>query len=137
VALLQSNSAQEAYKKAAIAYAVYGVVYMLGAVMELNDARMKVFWGFVPWWAFYVAGAVLLLSMPVLIYRKMRWVAAFLALAVAGKTFYLIYSQGRHVTAGEATDAYNWFFAIVALITTAFLLFAIRWPNEPFEEGKT
>ena len=135
LALLQSNTAQEAYKKAAIAYAIYGVVYMIGAVLELNEARMKVFWGFVPWWAFYIAGTALMLSMPFLIYRKMRWIAGLLAVGVAGKTLYLIYSQGRHVTQGDKTDPYNWFFSLVAMITTAFLLFAIRWPTEKAEEG--
>jgi hypothetical protein len=134
LALLQSNSAQEAYKKAAIAYAIYGIVYMLGAILELNDARMKVFWGFVPWWAFYIVGTALMFSMPFLIYRKMRWISGFLAVGVSGKTLYLIYSQGRHVTQGDKTDPYNWFFALVALITTAFLLFAIRWPTGTTEE---
>jgi len=133
LALLQSNSAQEAYKKAAISYAIYGVVYMLGAVLELNEARMKVFWGFVPWWSFYVVGAALVLSMPFLIYRKIRWLTGVLAFGVAGKTLYLIYSQGRNVTRGDETDPYNWFFAVVALITTAFLLFAVRWPTKQEE----
>lgn len=112
-------------KRAAAAYAFYGVVYLVGAIMELTPERKVVFWGFVPWWAFYVAGAALLLSLPVFIARGVRWLTATLAFFTAGKALWLFWIQGRNFAAGDGTNPYNWFFAVVAIGTSYLLVRAL------------
>jgi hypothetical protein len=107
--------------QAAIAYAVYGVVYLVGAVFELNDARMRVFWGGVPWWVFYVVGTIFLVGFPFLIWRGLRWLIWPLCVLTGFKAFWLCWIQGRRVHVGEAIDWYQVFFVLVAVGASVLL----------------
>ena len=117
-----------------MAYVAYGSVYMVGAIMHLSPDRQRDFFGFVPWWVFYVAGALLVACLPVLIWQKRMWFTRVLAIFPVIKSVTLLIKQGKLMGQGDPTVPYNWFFALVAMITTAFLLFAIRWPTEKAKE---
>ena len=56
--------------QAAVAYFLYGVVYMVGAIGELDASRMRNFvGGTVPWWVFYVLGGAFIVVLPILVAR--------------------------------------------------------------------
>jgi hypothetical protein len=106
--------------QAAIAYFVYGVVYMIGAVLELDDSRRRMFvGGHVPWWVFYAIGGLFVVGLPLLVQRGVRWVIALLALFTAAKALYLFYRTG------VAFSPFQLFFALVALV--AAVLLARAW----------
>lgn len=109
------------YRQAAVAYAIYGCVYLVGAVFELSPERRITFWGFVPWWAFYVAGAALIPALSSLVWRRYRRLTMVLSVLVAGKVLTLVWTQGRRLAAGEPPDLYNGFFAAVALTAVVML----------------
>jgi hypothetical protein len=114
------------YRRAAVAYVVYGLVYLVGAILQLTPDRQRDFFGFVPWWAFYVAGAAVILTLPVLVWRRYKWFTRILSIFPAIKALSLFIKQGRLMGAGEPTVPYNWFFAVVALAAGA-LLFRAGW----------
>lgn len=118
------------YRRAAVAYGVYGIAYLVGAILQLTLDRQRDFFGFVPWWAFYVAGAALVLMLPVLIWRRYRWLSRILSFLVAIKALTLCIKQGRLMGAGEAPVPYNWFFIVVAIVA-AGLLFRAGWGRQP------
>ena len=118
-------------KMAAIAYFIYGTVYLIGALLELDPSRRIVFWGFVPWWAFYVAGAALIATIPIFIMKGVRWLTWFLTFAVSGKCLWLVWIQGRRLSEGTPPDFYNIFFAAVAGITAILLLRAALERRQP------
>ena len=122
--------AKDPYKQAAIAYAIYGIVYLIGAILELEPERKVTFMGFVPWWVFYVAGVAILASFPVVVWKGVRWFTLTLVFFTSGKAAWLCYLQGRRLSAGDPTNAYNWFFAVVALVA-AVMLFRAGWPRKP------
>jgi hypothetical protein len=130
--LSAAASGQSKYKQAAIAYAVYGVVYMIGAFLELNPQRMVTFWGFVPWWVFYAAGFAILFTFPIFIWRGLRWLTLTLVIFTSGKAFWLCLIQGRHYQAGEPISVYNLFFAAVAVVAAVMLF---RAGIERVQEG--
>lgn len=102
--------------QAAAGYFVYGVVYLSGAIRELDDSRRKNFFGdLIPWWVFYVAGVIFLFIFPVLVAKGYRWIAALLAIFTAGKALYLFYRLGG------AFDPFNLFFALIAAAATILL----------------
>lgn len=110
------------YKHAAIAYALYGVIYMMGALIELDPSRRVTFWGFVPWWVFYAAGFAVLFTFPVFVWRGVRWLALTLVFFTVSKAFWLCWIQGRHFQAGEPISRYNLFFAAAAVVAAVMLL---------------
>ena len=116
-----------AYHLAAVAYALYGVVYFVGAVVALTPERQVSWLGIVPWWAFYAVGLVLLLLLPVLIWRQWQWLCRILALGPASKALVLFWRQGRLLANGEPPGLFNWLFAVVA-IAAALLLARASWP---------
>ena len=120
------------YKLAAMAYLTYGLVYLTGAVWEIqaDPARKVTFWGVVPWWAFYVAGAGILVTLPVYLWREIRWLALTLAFFTAVKALTLCWIQGRHISAGQEQSLYNWVFAVIAATTSILLLRASRSPKK-------
>ncbi len=111
---------RDRFKVAAAAYAVYGVVYLAGAFLELTPERMRSFHG-VPWWSFYVAGAALIAILPWLIARRHLWLTRILVLGPAVKALTLCWRQGRRISAGEPVLAYDWFFILVAVVATVLL----------------
>jgi hypothetical protein len=108
--------------QAALTYIVYGVVYMVGAILELDASRQITHWGFVPWWAFYVMGAAFLVVLPIFIWKDVRWLLWILMVSTAGKALWLCYLQGRRWSTGNATPLYDWLFALVAMSTSLMLL---------------
>lgn len=113
---------RDPYRMAAVAYGVYGTVYLVGAILELDPSRQVTHWGFVPWWAFYVAGALLLFTLPIFVWRGVRWLAFTLSFFCAVKAFWLSWLQGRAVQQGDETTLYNWLFAAVAAVAAGLLL---------------
>jgi len=122
------------YRRAAGGYVLYGLVYMFGAIQQLTPERQHDFFGFVPWWVFYLAGAVLILWFPVLIWKRHMWFTRVLAVFPAIKALTLLVKQGRLMGQGEAAVSYNWFFALVAM-GAAVLLYRAGWgPQAASEE---
>lgn len=115
---------------AAVAYAVYGVVYLVGAILELAPERKVTFFGFVPWWAFYVLGGALILTLPFVLRRGVRWLAGLLAFFVAAKALHLLWKIGRAVAAGEPASPYLLFFAAVAALTAVALAVSAWSPRD-------
>src|SRR5262249_14009903 len=131
----------DAYRQAALWYFLYGVVYLVGAVLALTPRRMVPFWG-IPWWAFYVVGALLVVTLPVLVWRGYKGSTRIRHRGPTAKALSVCWRQGRlmsgAVVAGDAaTDAanrasfvYNWFFLLVAVVAAIMLLRA-GWGREP------
>ena len=125
-----------AYRRAALAYGVYGCVYLGGAVAALTPDRKTTFFGVVPWWAFYGVGALLLLALPVLIWREYMWLTRILSLGPAGKALALLWQQGRLVAETGSPDLFRLFFAALAVAAACLLALAGFGPQGPSEEGQ-
>ncbi len=110
------------YRAAAVAYAVYGIVYMAGAIVQLSEERRTEFFGFLPWWSFYVAGAAVMLWFPVLIWKRHRTFTRVLSVFPFIKGLTLLLKQGKLMGAGHETVLYNWMFAVVAVVASVFLV---------------
>ena len=126
-----------AYQRAAIAYLVYGCVYMGGAVAEIlaDETRQKSFFGgHVPWWAFYVVGALLIALMPVLVWKRYKWLTRILAFGPAGKAITLFWLMGKDLREGGGLDAYSLIFAFVAVGAACLLAYA-GWTDDGEDDG--
>jgi hypothetical protein len=119
-----------AYRRAAVAYAIYGVLYMGGALAALDEDRKVTFFGFVPWWAFYLAGALLLAVFPVLVWRKFKWIARILCIGPAIKALVLFWRMGIDMQAGDGFSAYQGLFALAAVGAASLLALAGWGPQE-------
>ena len=73
---------RDPYALAAVVYLAYGLVYLGGAVAALTPERQVTFFGFVPWWAFYVVGLGLVMTLPALVWRRFKWLTRFISVAV-------------------------------------------------------
>lgn len=128
---------RDGYRIAAIFYLLYGLVYLGGAIDGLTPSRRVTFFGFVPWWAFYIAGGLMVVALPLLVWRRYKWFTRIIALGPAGKALALCWRQGRALGSDEAARTasftYNWFFIGVA-ITAAVLLFRAGW--EPASKSR-
>ena len=105
---------KDPWKRAALAYILYGLVYLFGAASQLTPDRQQDFYG-IPWWAFFVVGAALVATFPVFIWKGYRRFTQILSIFPAIKAATLLMKQGKLIGAGEPTVTYNWFFAVVAL----------------------
>jgi hypothetical protein len=121
------------YRRAAVAYLVYGVVYLVGAVIRLSPERQRDFFGFVPWWAFYIAGLALIVVVPVLVWQRRMWFTRVLSVFPMLKALSLLIKQGKLIGQGEPSLAYNWFFALVAMGAGMFL-FRAGWGEQTSSE---
>ena len=108
------------FPRAAIAYGLYGLVYLFGAWLQLTPDRRHDFHG-VPWWAFFVAGSALILIVPTLIWREHRRFTAVMSIFPAIKAMTILLKQGKALGTGEPTNTYNWFFVVVALIASTLM----------------
>jgi hypothetical protein len=117
------------WRVAAGVYAAYGVVYLTGAVLNLTPERMTTFFGFVPWWAFYVAGLGLVVGLPVLVWKRYRWFTRILTLGPAIKALMLCWRQGRRLSAGEPLPVFDWVFMTVAMVAAGCLAWASWRPR--------
>ncbi len=120
-----------AFGLAARAYFVYGCIYLGGAVAALGPERRHTFFGFVPWWAFYLVGAGFVVVFPRLIHRGVRWLSVLLALSVAGKALTLCFQQGRAWASGEELSPFRLGFFVVAATTAVLLFRALASGEEP------
>ncbi len=126
------DARRDPYRLAAVCYFLYGVVYLVGACIWLTPERMVTFFGFVPWWAFYVAGGLMVLALPLLVWRRFKWLTRVIALGPAGKALALCWRQGRgpsDLSRDPASFVYDWFFLGVAILA-AVLLFRAGWGNQ-------
>ncbi len=114
------------YRRAAVAYAVYGTIYFGGACASLSEDRRGIYFGFVPWWVFYAAGALLLLILPVLVWKRRKWFTRILCLGPASKALVLCWRMAQPVEAGSPPLLFNLFFAGAAIVAT-LALFAAGW----------
>jgi|GEM_PF-2490955 len=124
---------KNAYQRAAVGYLVYGCVYMGGAIAEIlaDESRQKSFFGgTVPWWAFYVVGALLIALMPVLVWKRYKWLTRILAFGPAGKAITLFWLMGKDLREGGGLDAYSLVFAVVAVTSACLLAYAGWTDNE-------
>ena len=110
------------YRKAAIAYAAYGLVYLFGAIVQLDQDRQREFFGVLPWWSFYLVGAGIIMWFPVLIWKRHRTFTRILSIFPFIKAMTLLVKQGKLLGAGEEALAYNWFFAVVAVSASVLLM---------------
>lgn len=127
-----------AYQTAATSYGIYGLIYLAGAIAQLTPGRQITFFGFVPWWFFYLGGVLLVLLLPVLIWRRPQlprgqlirmWYTRILAFGPAVKALSLLWKQSRLITAGQSSDLYNWFFCAIAIVASLFL-FRAGWGSQ-------
>jgi len=107
------------FRAAAVAYGIYGSVYLGGAIAALSPDRKVAVWG-VPWWSYYLLGALFLALFPVLLWRGNLWLGRLLALGTGGKTLALCWKQGRLIGSDEPS-LFTWFFLAVAATTTLVL----------------
>ena len=100
----------------------------------MTPDRQHDFYG-VPWWGFFVVGALLLAGLPILVWQERRRFTQVLSVFPALKAITLVVKQGKLMGAGEPTVAYNWFFASVALIASVALFRAgFGSPPSPSEQ---
>ncbi len=111
--------------QAAISYAVYGLVYLFGAFLELDEDRMRTFRFGIPWWVYYALGAAFIVSFPVLINRGIRWLMWGLCILTGFKAFWLCWLQGRRLSRSEPLEWYQLFFVVVAVLTSGLLYRAL------------
>ncbi len=110
-------------------YLIYGIVYLFGAILQITPERMGVYFGFVPWWAFYLLGAVAVVLLPLLVWYRFKWFTRILGFGPAVKALSLILKQLRLHDAGETPFIYNWFFLVVAF-WAALHLFRAGWGRQ-------
>ena len=120
----RNSLVKSAYQRAAIAYALYGTLYLGGAVAALDQERRSTFFGFVPWWAFYVVGALLLAVVPVLVWRRYKWFTRILCFGPAVKALVLFWRTGQDLQAGEGLDLFQVVFAFTAMAAASLLALA-------------
>jgi len=129
-----SNPVKAAYRRAAVAYTVYGSLYMGGALAALDEERKTTFFGFVPWWSFYLVGAIILAIVPVLVWRRSKWFTRILCLGPAGKALALFWRMGLDLQAGEGLSAFQALFALAAVVAASLLALAGWGPQEQPQE---
>lgn len=120
------RSLNDPYKVASICYALYGFVYLCGAVIELSPDRMRPGFGFLPWWSFYLMGLVVLVTFPVIIWKRYRGFIRILTVFPAFKFIWLLRGQMILLSDGEPTNLYNWIFMFTAFLASYFL-FSAGW----------
>ena len=111
----------DAHAQAAAAYVAYGLVYLASAWAAMTPERMQPTWG-LPWWSFFVAGSVLLLVVPWLVMKRLRWFTFVLAMGPAVKALVLIHRQGARNGAGEPMPWHDWVFAAAAMVAAVMLV---------------
>ena len=123
-ALSPSDPRARAYRLAAIAYVLYGLLYLGGAVLALTPERMGLYFGFLPWWALDLVGAALLAVLPLLVLRQWTWLTRILALGPAAKALVLFRREGMAMAGGESPSLFTWAFALTAVLAALTLSWA-------------
>lgn len=87
------ESTKKKYHRAAIAYFLYGLVYLSGAVyLAVMDVVAR------SGWAWFVVGLVFILVLPPLIWYEYKWVTRILSILVGLRVLGL----GRTILTGDA-----------------------------------
>ncbi|MFT7622499.1 MAG: hypothetical protein ACI9WU_001672 [Myxococcota bacterium] len=111
-------------RQAAVAYFIYGMIYLVGGILALDQARMDTRGGRVPLWVYYALGTAFAVGMPALIWfawgKVMRWVGLVLGVMVAAKGAYLLVRP----------TPYRIFWTASALVAAALLIRAF-WLSRP------
>ncbi len=110
-------------------------MYLGGSLTGLTPDRQTTYLGFVPWWAFYIAGVLLWIGIPWIVWRGHTLFTRIIALGPAGKALVLFWQAGRHIAEGEAPSPYRLFFAATA-VTTACLLAVAGWGSGKDPNGQ-
>jgi hypothetical protein len=125
-----SRDEAQRYQHAAIAYLVYGIIYMAGAGhLGMTGATSRASESGA--WVWYMTGTVFVLVFPWLISRGLKWFTRILALLVCVRIYGLV-TVAAGPTAGENLELIGDLtvtkslgaitFAAVAVVTVAFLV---------------
>ncbi|GIV60151.1 hypothetical protein GQ464_003065 [Rhodocaloribacter litoris] len=126
------SASRTKYRQAAIAYLIYGLIYLSGAVY-LMETGMTTRSGAI----FYGLGVLFILVIPPLIWKGIRWftrlIAFLLAFRIAGLIRLMLNDEGEVVPlpwGGELPMLYGTaVFALVATVTCTMLVRA-AWDQE-------
>ena len=117
------------YTQAAIAYLVYGVIYLAGAIYLGRIGRGP---DATVWW--YVIGAAIALGFPYLIWKRFTWMTRILAVLVLVRVIGLIRVAVRAGTApvplpwgGEIATSHGAIVFMLIAVTTGILLARAGW----------
>jgi len=119
---------KDRYHQAAVAYFLYGIVYLSGAWFRLTPERQVSIYN-IPWWAFYIAGALLVIVLPLLVWKHFKWFTRIIVLGPTIKAVVLLKRELPATLSGTEIDLFNWFFVGVALVA-AYLLFRAGWGEQ-------
>ena len=121
MSISQARSLQKRYRVAALSYLLYGIVYFLGAALRMTPERQVHFHG-LPWWSFFLGGAVLLGVIPYFIWHGRKWLTRIIAFGPAAKCLVLVRREFLTAQSDAPIDSFNVVFALIAFLA-AFLLF--------------
>ena len=130
------------YKQAALAYLVYGIIYLCGAIYLANlglSERGSMEGGA---WVWYVVGGLFVCVFPYVIWREVRWFTLVLATFMLFRVYELIrmgLNDQQSVVpmpwGGEMTRSTGAFvFALVAVLAMCMLLRAALVPRNDNDE---
>ena len=121
------------YHHAAVAYLVYGVIYLVGAVYLGRIGRGP---DGSAWW--YVIGAAMALGFPYLIWMRAKWITRILAVLVLVRVIGLFRIALRSGTdgvplpwGGEIATSHGAIVFMVIAIATCILLARAGWQRSP------
>lgn len=127
---------EQRYRQAAVAYLVYGLIYLGGAVyLAAIDAVAR------SGWAWFAVGAAFILVLPPLIWFQYKWVTRLLAILVGVRivglvrtSFSLKNETVRLPWGGDIRMQYGAVVFLVVAIATAVMLgragWALPWTQE-------
>ena len=112
------------FHRAAVIYFIYGAIYFGGALAQLTSERKTVFFGFVPWWAFYVLGAIVVIGFPLLVWNRYKWFTRILAFGPLFKAGTLAARQLPAEIVSGSMNPFPWIFAAAAIWAAVHLFYA-------------
>ena len=112
------------FHRAAVIYFIYGAIYFGGAMAQLTSDRKTVFFGFVPWWAFYVLGAIVVIGFPLLVWYRFKWFTRILAFGPLIKAGTLVARQLPAEIVSGSMNPFPWIFAAAAVWAAVHLFYA-------------
>ena len=112
------------FRRAAVIYFFYGAIYFGGAIVQLTSERRTVFFGFVPWWAFYLLGALVVIGFPLLVWNRFKWFTRILAVGPFIKASTLAARQLPAEVESGSINPFPWIFAATAIWAAVHLFYA-------------
>jgi hypothetical protein len=121
------------YKEAAIAYLVYGVIYLAGAIYLGRIGKGP---NGAVWW--YLTGAAMAVGFPYLIWKRFKWVTRILAVLVLVRVFGLVRIAVRASTdsvplpwGGDIAVSHGAIVFMLIAVATCVLLARAGWQRSP------